>query len=179
MDCLLDKYHQHFHQNISLLHHRRNRRQPFALWVMQTPPFCLFSTQVWFYGFSHSQLRNNGKTMAVICCHIDTSLVLSSTSTNGYLSATVPFLCHGGQSILWFLFKPLCNGHLTTRTINFTTKTRPQLQKNDQQRSVFTVHWWKSQKWPWNLIDLARFTLMINLDNLLFWSHSIYALNCL
>ena len=136
MDCLLDKYHQHFHQNISLLHHRRNRRQPFALWVMQTPPFCLFSTQVWFYGFSHSQLRNNGKTMAVICCHIDTSLVLSSTSTNGYLSATVTFLCQGGQSILWFLFKPLCNGHLSTRTINFTTKTRPQLQKNDQQRSV-------------------------------------------
>lgn len=146
---------------------------------MQTPPFCLFSTQVWFYGFSHSQLRNNGKTMAVICCHIDTSLVLSSTSTNGYLSATVTFLCHGGQSILWFLFKPLCNDHLSTRTINFTTKTRPQLQKNDQQRSVFTVHWWKTQKWPWNLIDLARFTSMINLDNLLFWSHSIYALNCL
>lgn len=144
---------------------------------MQTPPlFLSFSTQVWFYGFSHSQLRNNGKTMAGICCHIDTSLVLSSTSTNGYLSATVTFLCHGGQSILWFLFKPLCNGHLS---INFTTKTCPQLQKNDQQRPVFSIHWWKSQKCPWNLIDLARFILMINLDNLLFWLHSIYSLNCL
>ena len=43
---------------------------------------------------------------------------------NGRLSTTATYVCHGGQSIQCFLFKPLYNGNLSTKAM--ATKARPQ-----------------------------------------------------
>ena len=134
-----------------LLHHRR-KKTAIAFWVMYTPLFCLFSTHVWFHGFSHSQLNNNGKTMAAICCQNK----YSWTSTNGHVTSW--------HQSLFFVradspyFDSFSNLSVTATSLQqqliLPLKRVPNCKNNLSKTVRFFSHWWKSQKWSWSLIHI-------------------------